>query len=71
MTTGERIREARVKRKMTQQDLADALGCTRQAVGRYENEERICIGFYGIAKICKSLSVSADWLLGLTDEGGY
>ena len=40
MAVGERIREARKRKKLTQHELASALGVTQAVVGRYERGER-------------------------------
>ena len=40
MTTGERIKKARIDRGLTQGDLAEALGTTKAAVSRYELDQR-------------------------------
>ena len=37
MKTGERIRRAREKKEVTQQELADAVGTTKQNIYKYEN----------------------------------
>ena len=39
-TPGARIRQLRKARGMSQADLADALGCSVQAIYRYENDKR-------------------------------
>lgn len=40
MTTGERIKKARIDRGLTQDDLAKALRTTKAAVSRYELNQR-------------------------------
>lgn len=62
MTTGQKINECRKKAGMTQEELADKLGVTRQAVSKWEQD----ITFPETDKIlemCKLFSVSADELL--------
>lgn len=60
------LRELMKENNTTQQQLADALGKTRQSVSYY------CDGssspdWEALANIAKYFSVSADWLLGLSD----
>lgn len=62
MTTGQKIYEARKKAGMTQEELADRLNVSRQAVSKWESD----IAFPETDKIielCKLFSLSADELL--------
>ena len=62
MTTGQKIYECRKAAGMTQEELADRLGVTRQAVSKWEQD----IAFPETDKVlemCKLFSVSADELL--------
>ena len=38
MSIGQRLKEARIARKMTQPELADAVGVTKGAIGNYETD---------------------------------
>ena len=64
---GTRIKEVRKKRKMTQADVAEALGISRSVVASWEtnvsepNAEEM-------RKLRDLFSVSADYLCGFTDE---
>jgi len=63
----ERIREQRAKRGLKQQDLANALHVSPQAVSKWERGENapdIAI----LAPLAKLLGVSTDWLLAANDE---
>lgn len=67
MTYMERIKLFRTKNKITQQNIADTLGITQQQWFKYEKEvNELPIRYLEI--ICKTYSISANWLLGLTDE---
>ena len=67
-TIGERIRDLRKKRDLTQEKLADFLGVSYQAVSKWEcNLTSPDLGLIG--PLTKLLGVSADELLGLTAEG--
>ena len=62
-----RIREIRIKNNETQQQLADLLETTQQAYLKYEkgiNEMPI----RRIIKLCEHYNLSADYILGITDE---
>ena len=63
----ERIREIRIKNNETQQQLADLLETTQQVYLKYEkgiNEMPI----RRIIKLCEHYNLSADYVLGLTDQ---
>jgi len=62
-----RIREIRIKNNETQKQLADLLETTQQAYLKYEkgiNEMPI----RRIIKLCEHYNLSADYMLGLTDQ---
>ena len=64
---GKRIAECRRDKKLTQDELANRLGITAQALSQYERGLR----FPDIAilkALCTSLDVSSDYLLGLKDS---
>lgn len=61
-----RLREARKELKLTQKDLATALNTTDDSIYSWENG-RSQPSIEMIRLICKTLDVSADYLLGLED----
>lgn len=63
---GERLLALREERKETQQQLADAIGITRQSLSRYETNERTP-NIDLIYSVSKHYNVSADYLLGLSE----
>ena len=63
---GQRIKEIRQEKGLTQSQLAEMLSTTQSTVGKYEREE-IQLTVDTIIKICKVFEVSADYLLGLED----
>lgn len=63
---GQRIKEIRQEKGLTQSQLAEMLSTTQSTVGKYEREE-IQLAVDTIIKICKVFEVSADYLLGLED----
>lgn len=66
---GKIIKELRVERKMSQEELAQKLNITQSTVGKYEREDRD-LNTELIIKICRLFNVSADYLLGLENEDG-
>lgn len=65
----ERIREIRTAKKMSQVELANILGVTKQSVSNWENDN-IQPSVEMLIKLAKALSVSSDYLLGI-DERRY
>lgn len=61
-----RLREARIEKGYTQEEIADYLGFTRPTYTAYESGRRRPDNDT-LAKIAKFLNVSADYLLGLSD----
>jgi transcriptional regulator with XRE-family HTH domain len=64
---GDRLRKLREEKDFSQEKLAEYLGIGQQQIWRYENGETKP-NTEILAKIAKALDVSADYLLGLTDE---
>lgn len=63
----ERLQWVRDCKNITQKELAKFLGIKQQQYSRYEKGINIMPITY-LPKICKYLDISADYLLGLTDE---
>lgn len=63
---GERLRELRTERGLTQKQLAEKLGLTQKNVSKYELE-KLDLNTETIVKICRFFGCSADYLLGLSD----
>ena len=68
MTFGERVHLIRRRRKMTQQALGDAVGVTKATIFRVEKGDFADVKGQTIARMAKTLNVSADYLLGLKAE---
>lgn len=65
---GERLRQAREAKGLTQKDVADALGITSQAYQNYEYGRELRSS--AMVAICTTLGCSPSWLLGIAEEGG-
>ena len=55
---GEKIREARESKGMSQYRLAEITGINRSTIKRYEDNEIKKISFDNLMKICKALEVN-------------
>lgn len=64
---GSRIAELRRKKNMTQEDLANALGVTPQAVSKWENDLS-CPDIALLPQLARLFDVTTDELLGNTDH---
>ena len=64
---GQRLRELRGP--SSQSEMANAVGIKWQSWARYERGD-VAPGAEILANICRVHAVSADWLLGLSDERG-
>lgn len=64
---GKRIAECRRERKLTQEELANRVGVTAQALSQYERGLRYPdVGI--LRSLCQTLNAGADYLLGLEDK---
>ena len=63
----ERLKDLRLERKLSQADLAEVLGTTRQQIEKWELGIQM-MGVDKYIKLAKYYNVSLDYLLGLTDE---
>ena len=63
----ERLRELRIERGLTQTQIAQSTGLSQPALANWEKGKRIP-NAVAIIKLAKFFNVSADYLLGLTDE---
>ena len=64
MNFGNRLKTLRIKKKLTQQQLADLLGLTKSVISAYENGLRYP-AYDVLIKIASIFKVSTDFLLGV------
>lgn len=62
-----RLRETRLKKDLTQAQVAQVLGITQQAYQKLEAGKTTDMRISTVKKICALFDISADWLLGLTE----
>ena len=63
MTTGDRIRELRAKKGLTQKDLAHLCGLSLYTISQYERDQ--CPRYGSIEAIAVALNTSPEYLLGI------
>lgn len=69
LTIQERLKDLRVSDfGLTLEQLAEKTGLSKSALGKYESEDFTDISPYAIATLAKFYGVSADYLLGLTEN---
>lgn len=66
-TTGERIRDARKARGMTQKELADKVGVKFSAIHKYETGLIVNLKRDTISALAKALDVTPSWLMCIDD----
>lgn len=62
-----RLKETRVRKEMTQEQVAQALGVSQQAYQKLETGKTTDMRISTVKKICTLFNISADWLLGLKE----
>ncbi|MDE6059741.1 MAG: helix-turn-helix domain-containing protein [Clostridia bacterium] len=62
----ERLKELRIEKGLTQDQLAQETGLSRSAIGFWENGQRIPLASV-IVVLAKYFNVSTDYLLGVVD----
>ncbi|MBO5049744.1 helix-turn-helix domain-containing protein [Oscillibacter sp.] len=63
LTIPERLKDLRVERHLTLEQLAEATGISKSALGKYETGENKDISPYSIVELAKFYEVSTDYLL--------
>lgn len=65
---GQRVREARQERGLSQLDLAGLLGSAQGWLSELEKGKHASMEVDTVRRLAETLSVSTDYLLGLTDD---
>lgn len=66
---GQRIRELRNERNLTQTELAKLLNTTQKSISKYEIES-IDISTETLKRLCQIFNVTADYIIGISDDYG-
>ena len=61
---GERLKQLRIEKGLTQAEVAKALGVNKSCVSKYENDKNLPKAFV-LLKMVKFFGVSANYILGL------
>jgi len=67
----ERLKDLRVERGLTLEQLAEQTHLSKSALGSYEADEFKDISHYALIKLAKFYGVTADYLLGLTETKNH
>ena len=71
LDTSERIKDLRVEKRLTLEQLAELTGLSSSAIGKYEIGEYKDISAFAIAKLADKLGVSTDYLLCQTENKNH
>jgi len=71
LTIQERLKDLRVERGLTLEQLAEQTGLSRSALGSYESDEFKDISHYALVRLAKFYGVTADYLLGLAETRNH
>ena len=68
LSIGKRIKEIRISKNITQDELALKIGTTKQTIYKYENEIVTNIPSQKIELISNALNTTPDYLMGWSDK---
>ena len=71
LTIQERLKDLRVERGLTLEQLAEQTGLSKPALGKYEADDFKDISPFSIVTLAKFFGVSTDYLLGMTETKNH
>ena len=71
LTIGERLKDLRVERKLTLEQLSAEVGISKSALGKYESDNGKDISPYSILLLADYYGVSCDYLMGQTETKNH
>lgn len=71
LTIQERLKDLRVERGLTLEQLSEKTGISKSALGKYEADDFKDISPFSITELAKFYGVSTDYLLGLTEQKNH
>jgi len=66
LTVQEKLKDLRVERRLTLEQLAEETGISKSALGKYEADDYKDMSPFNLVTLAKFYGVSTDYLLGLT-----
>lgn len=71
LTIQERLKDLRVERGLTLEQLSVETGISKSALGKYEADDFKDISLFSMVELAKFYGVSTDYLLGLTEQKNH
>ena len=71
LTIQERLKDLRVERSLTLEQLSAETGISKSALGKYEADDFKDISLFSMVELAKFYGVSTDYLLGLTEQKNH
>ena len=71
LTIQERLKDLRVERGLTLEQLSTETGISKSALGKYEADDFKVISPFSMVELAKFYGVSTDYLLGLTEQKNH
>ena len=71
LTIPERLKDLRVERGLTLEQLAEQTGISKSALGKYEADDFKDISPFSITELAKFYGVSTDYLMGMTETKNH
>ena len=71
LTNAERLKDLRVERRLTLEQLSELTGISKSALGSYELNDDIELSPFSVTALAKLYGVSTDYLLGLTETKSH
>lgn len=71
LTIQEKLKDLRVERRLTLEQLAEETGISKSALGKYEADDYKDISPFSIVTLAKYYGLSTDYLLGMTETKNH
>lgn len=71
LTIQEELKDLRIEKGLTLEQLSEQTGISKSALGKYENDDYKDISPFNLAALAKFYAVSSDYLLGLSEQKNH